>query len=150
MYKRILVPIDGSATASKALTTALQMASESGGQIAVVHDLDDLSFAVNVQYAGVMMQAAREEADRVLADALGAARAAGVPAETRLVGGPGRRLGETVAEEATRWGADLIVVGTHGRRGISRAILGSGAEQVIRLAPVPVLVVRNPDEPAAR
>lgn len=149
MYKRILVPIDGSATAGKALATALQMAKESGGQLSVVHDLDDLSFAVNVQYAGVMMQAAREEADRVLAEALAAARAAGVSAETRLVGGPGRRLGETIAEEAKRWNADLIVVGTHGRRGISRAILGSGAEQVIRLAPVPVLVVRSAGEPDA-
>ena len=48
-----------------------------------------------------------------------------------------------VADEARRWNADLIVVGTHGRRGVGRMLLGSGAEQVIRMAPVPVLVIRS-------
>ena len=63
---------------------------------------------------------------------------------TRLLDDPDdRRLGEVVADEARQWPADLIVVGTHGRRGVARALLGSGAEQVIRLAPVPVLAVRG-------
>jgi nucleotide-binding universal stress UspA family protein len=52
-------------------------------------------------------------------------------------------LGESVADEAADWGADLVVLGTHGRRGLGRVLLGSGAEQVIRLCPVPVLVVRG-------
>ena len=47
-----------------------------------------------------------------------------------------------MANAAKRWNADLIVVGTHGRRGLGRVLLGSGAEQIVRLAPVPVLVVR--------
>jgi nucleotide-binding universal stress UspA family protein len=66
-----------------------------------------------------------------------------VPAETKLVEGVGARLGEVVAEEARAWEADLVVVGTHGRRGVGRVLLGSGAEQVLRLAPVPVLAVRS-------
>ncbi|MEO7127416.1 MAG: universal stress protein [Rhodoferax sp.] len=53
------------------------------------------------------------------------------------------RLGEAVANAAKRWNADLIVIGTHGRHGIERVLLGSAAEQVIRLAPVPVRVVRS-------
>jgi nucleotide-binding universal stress UspA family protein len=57
-------------------------------------------------------------------------------------------LPEVVADEARRWQADLIVVGTHGRRGVGRMLLGSGAEQVIRMAPVPVLVIRS--EPQAQ
>ena len=62
----------------------------------------------------------------------------------------GQRLGETAADAAKRWNADLLVVGTHGRRGIGRMLLGSGAEQIIRLAPVPTLVVRAPENaPAA-
>jgi nucleotide-binding universal stress UspA family protein len=68
-----------------------------------------------------------------------------VSSDTRLVDRPGQRLGEAVAEEARSFEADLVVVGTHGRRGLGRALLGSGAEQVIRLAPVPVLVVREPE-----
>ena len=54
-------------------------------------------------------------------------------------------MGETVANAARLWNADLIVVGTHGRRGVGRMLLGSGAEQIVRLAPVPVLVVRSPE-----
>jgi nucleotide-binding universal stress UspA family protein len=53
------------------------------------------------------------------------------------------RLGEAVAREAQQWDADLIAVGTHGRRGLGRVLLGSGAEQIIRVAPVPVLVIRG-------
>jgi nucleotide-binding universal stress UspA family protein len=56
---------------------------------------------------------------------------------------PGTRLGDKVAEQALAWNADLVVVGTHGRKGLSRAMLGSGAEQIVRFAPVPVLVVRE-------
>jgi nucleotide-binding universal stress UspA family protein len=55
----------------------------------------------------------------------------------------GERLAETVANGAKDWGAELIVLGTHGRRGVGRLLMGSGAEQIIRLAPVPVLVVRD-------
>ena len=71
-----------------------------------------------------------------------AAQAKNVPADTRLVDQPGQRLGQTVADEAALWGADLIVVGTHGRRGVGRVLLVSGAEQIIRMAPVAVLTVR--------
>jgi nucleotide-binding universal stress UspA family protein len=70
-----------------------------------------------------------------------------VPADTKLLELPGGRLGEMVAGEARNWEPDLVVVGTHGRRGVSRVLLGSGAEQVLRLSPVPVLAVRS-SEPA--
>ena len=68
-----------------------------------------------------------------------------VTADTLLIDRFGERLGETVAAEATKWQADLLVVGTHGRRSFGRMFLGSGAEQIIRLAPIPVLVVRSPE-----
>ena len=66
--------------------------------------------------------------------------------DTRLADAPSQRLGRMVADEARGWEADLIVVGTHGRRGLGRVLLGSGAEQIIRDAPVPVLVIRGGDE----
>lgn len=87
----------------------------------------------------------RQAGEKVLAEALAIALSAGVTADTLLIDRFGERLGETVAQEATKWKADLLVVGTHGRRRLGRMFLGSGAEQIIRLAPMPVLVVRNPD-----
>lgn len=80
---------------------------------------------------------------KILAEALAIVQSAGVQADTLLVDKFGERLGETVADEAKNWNADLIVVGTHGRRGVGRMPLGSGAEQIIRLAPIPTLVVRT-------
>ena len=71
------------------------------------------------------------------------AQALAIPVDSRVIDTPGQRLGHTVADEAANWGADLIVLGTHGRRGLGRVLLGSGAEQIIRMAPVPSLIVRG-------
>ena len=146
MFHRILVPVDGSATSNKALVAALQLAHERGGRVRLVHAFDELSYLTGYEYSPELIDQTRGFAEKVLQDGLEIARAVGVPADTRLMEVPGRRLGDLVAEEARRFEADMIVVGTHGRRGIGRVLLGSGAEQVIRLAPVPVLVIRG-DEP---
>jgi nucleotide-binding universal stress UspA family protein len=146
MFKRILVPIDGSPTSTKALVTATQMARDYLGQLLIVNSLDEYQYAAAMAYAATVMEAARQVANDALANARAIAQSAGVEAEIRLLEAPGRRLGEVIADEARRWNADMIVVGTHGRRGMSRVLLGSGAEQVIRLAPVPVLVVRGSEE----
>jgi len=147
MYRRILVPVDGSETSNRAVVAALQLARENGGRIRLVHALDELAYLSGYEYSADLLKAARDEGARLMDDALAMARSAGVPADTRLVETAGRRLGELVAEEARSWEADLVVVGTHGRRGMSRILLGSGAEQVLRLAPVPVLAVRTPRAP---
>lgn len=146
MYKRILVPVDGSAISNKALTAALQLARDSGGRVRLLHSIDELAYLTGFEYTGPVLQVARENAAKVLDDAMAIAEAAGVPADQQLVDQPGQRLGQTVADAALAWEADLVVVGTHGRRGIGRVLMGSGAEQVIRMASVPVLVVRG--EPA--
>ncbi|RYF16548.1 MAG: universal stress protein [Comamonadaceae bacterium] len=143
MYKRILVPVDGSATSNKALVAALQMARESGGRVRIVHALDELAYLSGFEFSADILQVARQYATKVLDDALDVAKSAGIPADTRLVEQAGQRLGEVVAAAARDWEADLVVVGTHGRRGVGRVMLGSGAEQVLRLAPVPVLAVRG-------
>lgn len=148
MYKRILVPVDGSETSSKAVVAALQMARENGGRVRLVHVLDELAYLSGYEIGGDLLKVARDYALKVLDDALAMAQSAGVPADTKLVEAPGARLGEVVADEARSWEADLIVTGTHGRRGVGRVLLGSGAEQVLRLAPVPVLAVRAPEAPA--
>ena len=148
MYKRILVPVDGSETSNKAVVAALQMARENGGRVRLVHVLDELAYLSGYEIGGDLLKVARDYALKVLDDALAMAKSAGVPTDTKLMEAPGARLGEVVADEARSWEADLIVTGTHGRRGVGRVLLGSGAEQVLRLAPVPVLAVRAPEAPA--
>lgn len=148
MYKRILVPVDGSETSNKAVVAALQMARENGGRVRLVHVLDELAYLSGYEIGGDLLKIARDYALKVLDDVLAMAKSAGVPADTKLVEAPGARIGEVVADEARSWEADLIVTGTHGRRGVGRVLLGSGAEQVLRLAPVPVLAVRAPEAPA--
>lgn len=147
MYKRILVPIDGSETSQKALTAALSLAQEAGARLRVLHVVEDLIYLASYgDFAGYSYQikATLDEAgSKILQDALTTATAAGVVADSTRINRPGARLGESVAEEAKNWGADLIVVGTHGRRGVDRFLMGSGAEQVIRLAPAHTLIVRG-------
>ena len=145
MFQRILVPVDGSETSSKALVAALQLARESGGRVRIVHALDELAYLTGYEYSHEVLAQARAYANKVVDDAMAIAKASGVPADSRLLETPGRRLGDVVADEARAWEADLVVLGTHGRRGVSRVLLGSGAEQVIRMAPVPVLAVRAPE-----
>jgi nucleotide-binding universal stress UspA family protein len=147
MFKRILVPIDGSPTSTKALVAALQLARERDARVRLVHTLDEFAYLSGYEYAADLLEATRGYAEKILRDALDVAASAGVPAESTLLKVRGQRLGEAVAAEARNFEADLIVVGTHGRHGIGRVLLGSGAEQVIRLAPVPVLVIRA-EEPA--
>jgi nucleotide-binding universal stress UspA family protein len=84
----------------------------------------------------------------VLGDAMAIAQSGGIPAAQVLIETPGMRRGDSGARQAREWNADLIVVGTHGRRGVGRVLLGSGAEQIIRCAPVPVLVIRGDDAAA--
>lgn len=150
MFKRILVPVDGSPTSDKALAAALQLARESGGRVRLVHSFDELVYLTGYEYSAELLQQTRGYGLKILQDGLVMAVAAGVPVDTRLVETFGDRLGDEMAEEARKFDADLVVVGTHGRRGVGRVLLGSGAEQIIRAAPVPVLAVRDKETaPAA-
>lgn len=146
MYKRILVPVDGSETSNKALVAALQLAGVVAGRVRLIYVVEELNYLGGYGefggYSEDLITAIHEAGTKILDDALAIAKSAGVEADTLLRDNLGGRLAEVVADAAKEWNADLIVVGTHGRRGVGRALMGSGAEQIIRLAPVPVLVVR--------
>ncbi len=141
-FQKILVPVDGSSTSTKALDYALQLARDNHSRVRAMHAIDELGYLSGYEYSGELVASARKNASELLQKAVVAAQAQGVALDTHLIDQPGQRLGQTVADEAANWGADLVVVGTHGRRGVGRVLLGSGAAQIVRMAPVAVLTVR--------
>jgi nucleotide-binding universal stress UspA family protein len=144
-FHHLLVPIDGSPTADKALDEAIRLASSSGAKVTLLHVMDALShmtgFESGTLYAEQILPLMRSAGENLLAQAGQKVLAQGLQVECILITeGPGRVF-EHVAEHARNNNVDLIVLGSHGRRGMGRALLGSDAEQIIRHAPVPVLVV---------
>jgi nucleotide-binding universal stress UspA family protein len=148
MYQRILVPTDGSDAANAGLREAFKLAKDQGAQIRIVHVVDELIVVSPELYGGVcdtITEQLRDAGAAVLARAQSLAREAGVNAETQLVEAMGGPAGEGVIKAAKDWHADLIVCGTHGRRGLRRIVLGSDAEFIVRHSPVPILLVRSPE-----
>ena len=152
MYQRILVPVDGSSTSGRGLEEAVNLARLTGGSLRLIHVVDTLSLSTGLEpyslYAGDAMPRLKEHGEQLLEHARAQAVAGGVQADTLLFDRSAMRVSETVVEQAKAWRADLIVLGTHGRRGVGRLLLGSDAEQILRMAPVPVLLVRSPEVPA--
>lgn len=142
MYKRILVPIDGSPTSSRGLDEALALARLTGASLRLVHVVDQWTFTAGCEaYTPDIMEMLLAGGRKIL-DAATARAAAGEVIATGLLSETfGGRVSDIVVDEARRWKADLIVVGTHGRRGVRRMVIGSDAEQIVRAAPVPVLLV---------
>ena len=148
MYTRILVAIDGSHSSELALQHSFNLARQLGARLRILHVVDE-SYAVNwdaefgdpTEIWNAMALTGRKIIDNASADAT----KAGLEADTKLieVNNPGRRVAEVIREEADAWEADLIVVGTHGRRGLSHMFLGSVAEGIVRIANQPVLLVRE-------
>ena len=150
MYERILVPVDGSPTSMLGLDEAIKLAKLTGAGIRLVHVVDQLTFAAGFEvYTGDLIGMLREAGLKVLGEAQARAEARGVVVTSFLCDTFGARVCDLVIDQAKEWKADLIVIGSHGRRGISRLFLGSDAEMVIRMAPVPVLLVRGTNATAS-
>lgn len=136
---RILVAVDGGEIASRAVATGADLAARLRGQLALVTVINPRE-AMAVEGgppADEMLRIMREEAEELLRVA--SMEASACPPSHRFVreGSPGPE----VCASAREWGAEMIVVGTHGRGGLSRLLMGSTAEAVVRHAPCPVLVV---------
>ena len=147
MFKRILAPVDGSHTSTLGLQQAVRMAKEQGAKLRVVSVVDELAVAQNFDAsfdAGVMFKALEEAGKRAIANALKLTQRHNIKVESALFQTVGSRVADVIVREARKWKADLIVMGTHGRRGINRLMLGSDAETVLRTAHCPVLMVRSP------
>jgi nucleotide-binding universal stress UspA family protein len=144
-YRKILVAVDGSPTSMKGLREAIRVAKDGGSHLVVLNVVNELyAFAPLEGYApGVdLVPALREGGRRTLAKAKALADKAGVRATTVLRETIGGAAADAIVREARKQRADLLVLGTHGHRGLRRMVLGSDAEQVVRSASVPVLLVR--------
>lgn len=144
MYQRILVPVDASAPAQQGLAEAIQLAADQHAQLRVVHVLSDPPLNAPLPHGlatDQALQSLHQAATKILEHAADTARAVGVGAETAVIEQHRHQIGEAIVKEADHWQADLIVMGTHGRRGVARAVLGSDAEYVLRHTPVTVLLV---------
>jgi nucleotide-binding universal stress UspA family protein len=147
MYAKILVPIDGSAASHRGFEEAVALARKMDSSLVLLHVLD----AVPVPLDGIttsvwneMTESVRKQGDSLLQRARATAVEHGIAADMRLVDGRAERVADAIVAEVLASGCDLVVMGTHGRRGFSRVMIGSDAERVVRSCPVPILLVRHP------
>ncbi len=152
MFRRILVPIDGSPPARRGLEEAIMLAKDQSARLCLLHVVDesivtrtfDGTTYMPASYIDDFLRSLTTGGKRLIARAEARARQRRVKVDTALLETAGRRVADVIVAEAKKWRADVIVLGTHGRSGLSRVVLGSDAELVVRESPVPVLLVRGP------
>jgi len=147
MYQNILVPIDGSAAATRGIKEAIKIAKSHGSQLRLLHVVNELILIAGdpqpALFGKGLFDSLREGGKVVLKSAEGLVREHGLAAEAVLLESWGLHAAGKIIEQAEQWPADLIVMGTHGRRGLRRLVLGSDAELVMHATSVPVLLVRD-------
>ena len=147
MYKRVLVTVDGSDTSNLGLREAIELAKDQHSALRLIHVIDfTLAYtAVEAPYVAEYKNALQAAGEKVIADCSAAAAAAGIEFDSKsiVIDTLGQHIYDAIEEEAKRWPADLVVIGTHGRRGFRRLFLGSVAEGLTRVASKPVLLVRG-------
>ncbi|MEQ6290722.1 universal stress protein [Vogesella sp. GCM10023246] len=147
MYQRILVPVDDSATSALALMEACKLAKEVGAAMRLVHVVDLAQFGwggAEFLDAAELQGSIKQAGEQVLAASRSKVEAQGLAAESAILESWGDRIASVIVEDANKWGADLLVMGTHGLGGLMHLLMGSVAEGVLKQADVPVLLVRNP------
>jgi nucleotide-binding universal stress UspA family protein len=157
MFRKILVAFDGSDAARRGLTTALGLAADQRAELFVLHVLDGMpagwSAYVDEQFRPARVEALllglRASGQRALDEAQAMTSRQGVVTTPLLVDARGRSVADVILAQVRETGADVVVLGTHGREGMSRLVMGSAAEHVLRHADVPVLLVRASSPAAA-
>lgn len=155
MFRNIMVAVDGSSTSRRGLKIAVDLAADQQAALHIVHIVDEAvvipldAVYVPANTIDSMVEGLRDSGRDILAKAVAVASERGLQPRTALVDSGGSGVAAKLLREATKRKADLIVLGTHGRRGLRRLLLGSDAELVLREARVPVLLVRAPERGGA-
>lgn len=146
MYKHILCPVDGSLTSDCGMSHAIELAKDQQAHLHFLYVVDNFFPVVDatgdVNYIEIT-EKLREYGKKILAQANETATLAGVSASAKLVNCTGGQIYKSILKDVNKCHADLIVMGTHGLRGIERLVMGSDAETIARTSPVPVLLVRT-------
>ena len=144
MFNHILVPVDGSETSMMAVSKASGLALAFGSRITLIHVIDNYPFiGVGADYAlgqNEYLAAATSSANAALARGVAALAAEGLHSDQRVI--DGHVVHEGIVDTAVALNSDLIVMGSHGRSGIEKLLLGSVTQRVLQEAPMPVLVVK--------
>jgi nucleotide-binding universal stress UspA family protein len=146
MYQKILVPVDGSKPSRRGLDEAVAIAKHLRSRLFLLHIVNEFVFDQAYSpaaYATNLIDALRERGRDVLREAEGVAQREGVETAAILIEAIGGPAADLIVAQAVEVEAELILMGTHGRRGLRRLALGSDAEQVVRRSEVPVLLVRD-------
>lgn len=146
MYQRILVPVDGSDISDNGLREAMRLARDQQANLRLIHVVNELAIIAAYEgtvYSNELIQTLKDNGNKILDAAANKVKAAGLHVETALIEAHGGHAGDAIVKDAQQWPADVIVLGTHGRRGVARLLMGSDAEQVVRQATVPVLLVKQ-------
>ena len=148
MYKHILVAVNESAAAKKALAEAIKLASGQNAQVRLINVVDqslgsygEHGWLSNAK-TNADLNSIQEAAVKILEEAAQFCREAGVEAQTAMPKTVDTAVADKILEEAEHWPADLIVMGTHGRSGVQRLLLGSVATAVVQGTRTPVMLVR--------
>jgi len=145
MFKRILVAVDGSAASNAGLRSAIQLAKDQRATLVALHVVDESAVAAGFDGGFVpddYLRALKKTGRETLAKAEATARSSGVSLKPVMVESVGETIAHVILRHVKKEKVDVIVIGTHGRRGLRRLLMGSDAEAVVREAGVPVLLVR--------
>jgi nucleotide-binding universal stress UspA family protein len=140
MYDDILVPTDGSPASDAAIDHAIDLADRYGARLHALYVVDGSAYSTLEAGSEVVIDALEAEGEQATDRVADAAAAAGVETTTTVTSGTAYRA---IREYADEQAVDMIVMGTHGRKGLDRYLLGSVTERVVRTADVPVLTVRQ-------
>ncbi|WP_276255941.1 universal stress protein [Halomontanus rarus] len=143
MYDHILVPVDGGDLATAALDHALEIAADRNTTVSLLY-VADTNEPSQTRVGANVVDVLEQEGEEIVSDARERAAAYDVTVTTDVVQGIPH---EAIVEYAATREVDLVVMGTHGRDGLERYLLGSVAERVVNTAPMPVLTVPGADEP---
>jgi nucleotide-binding universal stress UspA family protein len=148
MYKRIAVAVDGSETSTMALNEAVKLGKVMNSTLLLLYVCEEMPIVWNTDGMTPfpleeLTKAFIDAGNKLLRQDKASVAESGLKVETKLVENYNGRIGAVISQEAEKWQADLLVVGTHGRKGINHLLMGSVAEGVMRTAKIPVLLVRG-------
>lgn len=145
VYQRILVPLDGSVTSERALDEVIKFVQQQHAQVELIHVLEDVGYVDSENYIDYveLRDSMKLNGEKILAQAQHKLSEAGLSVQCSLPEAHGERIANVISAAAKNKSADLIIIGTHGRTGFNRMLMGSVAEGVVRTAHIPILLIRG-------